>query len=416
MRQQIKRPIGAALEQWPSPALPVQAKTKAASFESQGYRLGFSRHSLANISISAESETTESVREPLARSNGKPLPNRVRKKMERSLGHNFGGVRIHEDASAAAIGAVAYAQERHIHFAPGMYRPNSSEGKKLLGHELAHVKQQDSGRVSRPTGHDDLVNRSTSLEAEADSLGARAANGMASAEVPGQLSLNHSGSLAAPASAPIQANGGKTPAVKPTRPGPYTIGSHGYKKKEQQELSTKYGINVSGATHESEHTIGFEPLNQTSGEKRGKGTRARKLENTAPAYQEVKDFHRSHIGTGSHGTADESGFTSTGYREAQRNLLTSGDVSSAVQLNQLGYAFNPVFQSSSKTKEREAADESFARMVGNMNTFTYAQGQQDVDVPVDEFQREEMLLSRMFAEKGWDADEVVKARNKLWDS
>jgi hypothetical protein len=122
--------------------------------------------------------------------------------------------------------------------------------------------------------------------------------------------------------------------------GIYGPGMHGSKKKEQRRLSDTYGINVTGDTHESEHTVGFEPLNQSSGLKRGKEHRAKSLENRAPAYQEVKELHRDHIGTGTTNTRDESGMNSHEYRQAQRSLIETGDVSSAVQLNQLGYAFD----------------------------------------------------------------------------
>lgn len=61
-------------------------------------------------------------------------------------GVDFGGVRLHTDeragASALALGAAAYTVGRDIVFAPGAYRPQTSAGRALIAHEMAHVKQQ----------------------------------------------------------------------------------------------------------------------------------------------------------------------------------------------------------------------------------------------------------------------------------
>jgi hypothetical protein len=198
-----------------------------------------------------------------------------------------------------------------------------------------------------------------------------------------------------------------TPYSRPQSSGRsvYEPGSHGYKKKEQARLSAMPDANnvrhrVSGSTHESEHTIGFEPLNQTSGLKRGTPGRARQLENHAPAYQEVKRLHRDHIGTGTTGHADASGFNSHTYRSAQRSLVESGDVSSAVQLNQLGYAH--MFQAITGPKRHDMvqADNSFEHMVRNLDSVTYAQGTNNVTVPTTARQKVEMHLSRQAAQTG----------------
>ena len=121
----------------------------------------------------------------------------------------------------------------------------------------------------------------------------------------------------------------------------YVIGQHGAKRREQRRLTEMYGERVTGRTHESEHTIGFAPLNETSGTKRGGSKIIRQLEKDAWAYQEEKPLHRAHIGTGTQNTPDLSGFNSDTYRETQRTLVEQGHISSAVQVNQLAYAFHP---------------------------------------------------------------------------
>jgi ribosomal protein S18 acetylase RimI-like enzyme len=110
-----------------------------------------------------------------ANGGGQPLPPDVRMKMESFFGTSFGDVRVHVGPQAASIGALAFTQGSDIHFAPGQYNPSSPQGQQILGHELAHVVQQRSGRVRNPFGGGIAVVQDRSLEAEADRLGQRAA-------------------------------------------------------------------------------------------------------------------------------------------------------------------------------------------------------------------------------------------------
>lgn len=81
---------------------------------------------------------------------GEPLPSPVRGFFERRLHHDFGSVRVHHDADAAdsarSLGARAYTYGRNIVFGPGAYAPRSSQGRRLLAHELTHVTQQAAGQ------------------------------------------------------------------------------------------------------------------------------------------------------------------------------------------------------------------------------------------------------------------------------
>ena len=87
-------------------------------------------------------------REPLPRSVGRPLEPDVRGRFERTFEHDFTGVRVHDDGAAAeaaaSAGALAYTIGRDIVFGPDHYAPYSSEGARLLAHELVHVVQQDA--------------------------------------------------------------------------------------------------------------------------------------------------------------------------------------------------------------------------------------------------------------------------------
>jgi hypothetical protein len=89
------------------------------------------------------------VVEGVLTSAGEPLSAEVRAFMEPRFGHDFGHVRIHTDAAAAAgadaIAARAFTHGHRIAFARGEYEPASGTGRQLLAHELAHVLQQASG-------------------------------------------------------------------------------------------------------------------------------------------------------------------------------------------------------------------------------------------------------------------------------
>jgi hypothetical protein len=95
--------------------------------------------------------------------------------METAFGMDFSDVRVHIGQEASSIGAIAYTWGTNIHFAPGQYNPHTLQGQKLLGHELWHVVQQKSGRVSNPFGSGVAVVQDHALEAEADRMGIKAA-------------------------------------------------------------------------------------------------------------------------------------------------------------------------------------------------------------------------------------------------
>lgn len=110
-----------------------------------------------------------------ASGEGTELPDDVQAQMEASFGADFSGVRIHEGPQAASVGALAYTQGTDIHFRPGQFNPHSQPGRELLGHELAHVVQQSQGRVQASTQARGVgINDDSSLEREADEMGAKA--------------------------------------------------------------------------------------------------------------------------------------------------------------------------------------------------------------------------------------------------
>lgn len=105
------------------------------------------------------------------------IPDTVKQRMEDSFGTDFSSVRVHPDSSKAPeVGALAYTQGTDIHFAPGQFKPDSTSGQELLGHELTHVMQQAEGRVQPTTAIGGMpVNDNEALEHEADVMGRKAA-------------------------------------------------------------------------------------------------------------------------------------------------------------------------------------------------------------------------------------------------
>ena len=83
---------------------------------------------------------------------GVPLPAGERAFFEPRLGVDLSGVRVHADAEAArlaaGLSARAFAAGSEIYFGAGEYRPQSSEGRRLLAHELTHVVQQRGGEAA----------------------------------------------------------------------------------------------------------------------------------------------------------------------------------------------------------------------------------------------------------------------------
>lgn len=124
----------------------------------------------------ATQDQVQPVSQPTHR-GGKEIPGSLRAKMERAFNTSFSDVKIHEGNHVGSLGAIAYTQGSHIHFAPGQFKPQTTSGEALLGHELAHVVQQRQGRV-KPTGQVGglPLNDNPALEQEADRLGLKAAH------------------------------------------------------------------------------------------------------------------------------------------------------------------------------------------------------------------------------------------------
>lgn len=88
-------------------------------------------------------------------SSGQPLDTSTRAFMESRFGHDFSQVRVHTDAKAAesaqAVNAFAFTLGKDVVFGEGQYAPGTSEGRRLLSHELTHTIQQSPSTLRQPT-------------------------------------------------------------------------------------------------------------------------------------------------------------------------------------------------------------------------------------------------------------------------
>jgi len=110
------------------------------------------------------------------------LPDGLLQGIESLSGKDMSGVRVHRNSGKpAALQAHAYAQGQDIHLGPGQ--------EKHLPHEAWHVVQQAQGRVkpNTLTRTGTPINDDKGLEAEADRMGAQAAQRNASKAEPPSL-------------------------------------------------------------------------------------------------------------------------------------------------------------------------------------------------------------------------------------
>jgi hypothetical protein len=88
------------------------------------------------------------------RGGGGSLAADTRAAIEPHLGDSLDDVRVHTDGTAdslaRSVSARAFATGSDVYFARGEYRPGTSEGDRLLAHELSHVVQQRGAAASGP--------------------------------------------------------------------------------------------------------------------------------------------------------------------------------------------------------------------------------------------------------------------------
>lgn len=134
--------------------------------------------------VSAKDGIPPIVQSVLDSGSGRSLEPEVRAEMESRFQQDFSQVQIHTDSKAAesarAVNANAYTVKQDIAFDAGEYTPDSSTGKQLLAHELAHVIQQSRGGASVHS-----ASAHSPLEQSADQAASAIAQGGESVQVAG---------------------------------------------------------------------------------------------------------------------------------------------------------------------------------------------------------------------------------------
>jgi Domain of unknown function (DUF4157) len=104
------------------------------------------------------------------RGGGASLDSGVADRFGPSLG-DLSDVRVHTGATAdalnTAVAARAFATGTDVYFAQGEYKPNTTDGDRLIAHELAHVVQQRGAPTSGPLT---VSQPGDALEREADDV------------------------------------------------------------------------------------------------------------------------------------------------------------------------------------------------------------------------------------------------------
>lgn len=129
------------------------------------------------IGNQSEPEGVPPVVNEVLHSGGQPLSAEVRDFMEPRFGEDFSQVRVHTDEKAAesarAVNALAYTVGQKIVFGAGQYQPGTSQGQRLLAHELAHTLQNPKADISPALQSMTVSEPSDAGELEAESVAAR---------------------------------------------------------------------------------------------------------------------------------------------------------------------------------------------------------------------------------------------------
>ena len=162
----------------------------------------------------AQRETIESQR-----GQGQPLEPETRQRFEQAYGQPLDEVRVHTGpaahAAAESLNAIAFASGTDLFFTQNTFAPDSAQGLSLLGHELAHVIQQQYGVAGDA---DALRPPDDRYERQADQLAARALETPVARPAPAGVAAGPAAPSAAVQRTPEDElrQPGATPAVPPT--------------------------------------------------------------------------------------------------------------------------------------------------------------------------------------------------------
>ena len=124
----------------------------------------------------------------LVSGGARSLPPSIESSARSQFGVNFDNVRVHTDEEAdrrtAEAGAAAMTEGTDLYFAPGVYRPDTEDGRFVIRHELAHVVQQTENR-NEPM----LTSQAAEMAANEAAITSGAGSGVAGQAAPGTAQL-----------------------------------------------------------------------------------------------------------------------------------------------------------------------------------------------------------------------------------
>lgn len=124
-------------------AQPVAGADSTATLSNPGAATLRRKGGSANSSCEAPAVVHEVLNSP-----GRPMDKDTRAPFEKQFGRDFSKVRIHDDRpsaeSARAVNAAAYTVGNEIVLGEGRFNLRTTEGKRLLAHELSHVSQNSA--------------------------------------------------------------------------------------------------------------------------------------------------------------------------------------------------------------------------------------------------------------------------------
>jgi hypothetical protein len=113
-----------------------------------------------------------------ARGGGQALDQGLQEGMGQTLGQNLSGVRVHTSPEANELSeqlhAKAFTTGQDIFFRDGAYDPASTDGQKLIAHELTHVVQQGGGNMGGGLGRMTVHGPGDAYEQEANRVSSQA--------------------------------------------------------------------------------------------------------------------------------------------------------------------------------------------------------------------------------------------------
>lgn len=133
----------------PEPTAEAENESKTASIQKFSiFRKLFRKKAEPDVPV-VDEETASGIE--MSRGMGDPLTENVSSFMGKRFGADFSNVRIHTDSKAGMLSkkirAQAFTIGSDIYFGEGKFKPDTSDGKRLIAHELTHTIQQGSTPV-----------------------------------------------------------------------------------------------------------------------------------------------------------------------------------------------------------------------------------------------------------------------------